>query len=331
MNRLAVLVVSVGLAPLAVAQSPTVLSAPAPAEEVRFAGPRVIACSPLLAEMVFQMGLGDCVVAAPKFWTPPPGVELPVVADRAAVGSEAIVTLRPDILLVQQNVHDFDPVRELLPHVKVEFFRIETLDDYEQAMTRTAELIGAWSAARFRDALDSVRSRVSGKTKPRVLFGSFYNGTFAASAAGTFHDSMIDVAGGINAVAADGYKGWHIKLSNEGVMSLAPDVIVCQIAPGGEEEARSFFAAMSDVPAVRDGRVFFVTDSRWNVISMHTTQQTAALAEMLHGHLEGERIVATVGGSAAGPMLSLAIASMVLLAGGAVLTFLGRRRREVTR
>ena len=327
MNRL-VLVLSVGLAWSGVAQSPTAQSAPVEAKEPRISGPRIVPCSPLLAEMVFQMGLGDCVVAGPQFWTPPEGVELPIVTARDRVGSEAIVTLRPDILLVQQNVQDFDPIRALLPNVKIEFFRIETLEDYEQAVARVAELVGQWSVSRFHDALVSVRSRVAGLPEKRVLLGSLYE-VFGASAAGTFHDGMIRAAGGIN--AAGEYSGWGVKVSNEGIMALSPEVIVCQIAPGGEESARKFFEGLPDVPAVRDGRVFFVTDERWNVISMHTTEQTAALAEMIHGSAVGERIVASVGRSAAWPLLGLGVAAGALLAGGVALAVLGRRRREVKR
>jgi len=322
MNRLVVVGLSVGLACVVAAQSPTPHSAPA---EERVVGPRIIPCSPLLTEMVFQMGLGDCVVAIPRFWTPPEGVELPVIGDRDHIGSETIITLRPDILLVQQNVQDFAAVRELLPEVKIEFFRIETFEDYERALARTAELVGGWSVGRFVGALDSVRSRVADLPAKRVLLGSFYE-AFGVSAAGTFHDDMIHAAGGVN--AAGDYKGWMVKLDIEGIMKLAPEVIVCQIAEGGEEAARTFFAGIPNVPAVRDGRIFFVIDPRWNVISMHTTEQTAELAEMIHGPLVGERVDMSGGREAFWPMLGLSVASVALLVGGGAMAFLGRRRRE---
>ena len=334
MNRLAVffsiriVVVSVGLACSATAQSPA--SPPAPAEspseaEARIVGPRIVPCSPLLAEMVFQMGLGDCVVAMPQFWTPPPGVQLPVVGARDHVNSEAITALKPDILLVQQNINDFAAI----PNVRVHFFRIETLDDYEQALADVAKIVGEWSACRFRDSLDKTHQRVADRPAKKVLLGSFYNGTFGASGENTFHDGMIRAAGGVNVVAAGGYKGWGVKLNNEGIMKLAPDVIVCQIAPGGEEAAREFFAGLGGVPAVRDERIFFVTDMRWNVISMHTTQQTAALAEMIHGPSAGEPIVATTGGpDVLWPVVGLGVGAAVLLGGGVALAILGRKRRE---
>jgi len=301
---------------------PTVLAAE------RMCGPRIIPCSPLLTEMVFQMGLGDCVVAVSEFWMPPPGVERPVVSSRAHVQTEAIVTLKPDILLVQQNVRDFDPIKQLLPDVRIEFFRIETLDDYGKAVARVAEIVGDkqfWSARRFHDALDAVEAGVAERPRKKVLFGGYYQ-VFSASAAGTFHDDMIRIAGGTNAASAGGYSGWNVRLTNEGVMALEPEVIVCQVAPGGEETARSFFASMPDVPAVRNKRVFFVTDPRWNVMSMHTTAQVKQLAEMIHGRQEGERIVAANERSVFTPMVILGIVSAALLVGGVVLRLLPRRR-----
>ena len=91
---------------------------------------------------------------------------------------------------------------------------------------------------------------------------------------------MIQVAGGVN--AAERYTGWT-TITAEGILAAAPEVLICQVAPGAEaERARRFFAGLKDLPAVQSGRVHLMTDRRWTIPTAALAGFTAELAEMIH-------------------------------------------------
>jgi ABC-type Fe3+-hydroxamate transport system substrate-binding protein len=91
---------------------------------------------------------------------------------------------------------------------------------------------------------------------------------------------MIDVAGGVN--AAQRYSGWA-TITAEGLIAAAPDVLICQVSPGAEaRRAERFFAGLTDLPAVRAGRVHLVTDRGWTIPAASLAEFTAELAEMIH-------------------------------------------------
>ena len=307
----------------AVAQSQPA-SAPA---QVR---PRIVSASPLLTDLLFQMGLGDQVVGVTKFCLLPQGVHRDVLSSREKVDTERIVGIRPDIVLIQQNPDDFKPLQRLLPGLKVEFFRIETLADIDQAAVRIATLAGVPQAGeravgKFHADLDAVRQRVKGLPTKRILFATGVDPMMIAGS-GTFHDGMITLAGGVNA-AAGNYDGWK-KISAEVLLSLQPDVVVCQVFPGQETQTAEFFGKLVSLPAVRNHKVFLVDDPRWTISSMYSAKLTADLAEMAHGHRRGNDLPAPAKGISVYWIAGTvgAVAALLLL-GGLLLALAGRRRK----
>jgi len=108
--------------------------------------------------------------------------------------------------------------------------------------------------------------------KPRVLSVSKWTSAFAAGS-GSTEGGIIEQAGGIDAAADSGIEG-HQQVSIESIAAINPDVI---IVPQPLEGANTFIEeltsspALADVPAVRDGQIFYVlpryhtTLSHWNV------------------------------------------------------------------
>jgi iron complex transport system substrate-binding protein len=252
--------------------------------------PRIVSFSPALTTMLFDMHLGDHVVAVTTQDTLPVGVQLPVVGDAFSVNAEAVVATRPDMVVTNINVEQFAAVTRLAPEIRIEHFRLETLDEVALAMQRLAALAGDPSrgeeaATAFRDALEKVRARVANQPRPKVLFITDYE-SLGVAGRGTFLDEMIDVAGGIN--AAHRYSGWA-TITAEGILAAAPDVLICQVSPGPEAgRAERFFAGLADLPAVRTGRVHLVSDRRWTIPAASLAKFTAELAEMIHPDVAGE-------------------------------------------
>jgi iron complex transport system substrate-binding protein len=248
--------------------------------------PRIASFSPAISGMLFAMGLGRHVVGVTTFCdVPEEFAGVPVVGDRARISAEAVLAVRPDLILVQQNPADFAAVTKIDPHVKVEHFKIETLDDIAAAIERVAALAGAAERGAlakhgFLAKLDAARERTAGQARPRTLFLMGFDSP-STGGKGTFLSEMISAAGGANAAAEEGYSGWR-TLNRENVLAMAPDVLICQVPPGREEAAKEYWQMLADLPAVRAGRVFTVTDNRWTVPSIWSADFTVRLAAMIH-------------------------------------------------
>jgi len=248
--------------------------------------PRIVSFSPALTDLLYDLGLGEHVVGVTSYCQPAGEPAPPVVGDRGRVNAEAILAVRPDLLLVQQNVEDFGAVTALDASIRVEHFEIETLADVAAAAERIGELAGRPAAGRqrraaFEDAMQQLRNRLAGRQRvPTLLVMGFERPSTGGTR--TFVDEMISLAGGSNAAAARGYAGWK-TLNRENILAMAPEVLVCQVAPGQEGAAREYWQSLSSLPAVAAGRVHIVTDPRWTIPSLRSVEYARELARMIHG------------------------------------------------
>ncbi len=252
--------------------------------------PRIVTHSPALTQSVFDMGLGDHVVGVTKFCRLPDGEQRVVVGDRLA-SAEVILNVRPDVVLIQQNPDDFIGLRNADPDVAIEHFTIDRLDDIAAAIERIGRIVGDEELGRrhrkrFERSLESIREHAAGRNRPRVMF-VFGCDRPQTHGRGTFIGDMIVLAGGVNA-AAEKYDRWAF-VSNEGIIALAPDVLICQVLqPGEADAAREHWRQLASLPAVRAGRVHVVTDSRWTIPSTLSASFAAKLADMIHPASAGE-------------------------------------------
>jgi len=248
--------------------------------------PRIVAFSPALAEMVFDLGLGDHVVGVTTHTSLPAGQGRPIVGDALNVNVEAILAVEPDLVLTQVDAKKFGALRRLRPQVRVEALTIETLDDIGSALRRIGRVAGRPEAGRaaadrLAETLAAVRKRVAGRPRPRVLFVMGYERPYVA-AGGTFVGDLIDVAGGVNAGAdTPGTQRWRAA-NAEGVVAARPDVLICHVGPGAEAAAVAAWGKWADMPAVKAGRVFAVTDRHWIVPSGRVARLAGRLADRIH-------------------------------------------------
>jgi len=119
--------------------------------------------------------------------------------------------------------------------------------------------------------------------KPRVLSVSKWTSAFAAGS-GTTEGGIIEQARGINAAADSGIEG-HQQVSIESIAAINPDVI---IVPQPLEGANTFIEeltsslALAEVPAVRDGQIFYVLPRYHTTLSHWNVRGVEELAAMLY-------------------------------------------------
>ena len=247
--------------------------------------PRIVSYSPAITDMLFEMGLGDHVVAVTRKDILPPGESRKVVGDALYVDCEAIVATDPDLVLTQVS-KGFGAVRKLDPDIHVEHLRIESLNDITAAMTRIGQLAGKpdralEATARFLADLRDVGNAVQDRPRPRVLFALEYQNPFVPGK-GTFIDEMISRAGGVNAGdPASKHPRWR-NMDIEEIIAARPEVIVCQVPPGREHDARNYWLNVPDLPAAKAGRIHIVTDRRWTIPSTRSAKFARQLVGMIH-------------------------------------------------
>ncbi|MFP4105310.1 MAG: ABC transporter substrate-binding protein [Phycisphaerae bacterium] len=250
-------------------------------------GPRVITLSPALTNIAFEIGVGGNIVGVSNYCRlPEDEPSRPAVGDARSVQTEAIASLRPDVILAQQQPRLFDTIRRVLPDVQIVQVTIETLPDIASAAEKVGKAAGnptagSKAAQRFRDRLASVQQQTDALDAPRVLFLMGYERPFAIGA-GTFIDQMIRVAGGTNP-AAEFTR--YVRISSENIVAARPDVLICQVDADDIPAAEAYFEQLTDVPAVRNGRVHVVSDRGWTIPSLRLAELTERLAAIIHPQL----------------------------------------------
>lgn len=267
--------------------------APAGQEGVR-SPTRIISIVPAATEMLFAIGAGPRVVAVSSYDAYPPDVaRLPRVGALIDPDVERMLSLTPDLVVVYGSQHD---LIAQLERSRATLFRYrhgglaDVLTTLRALGEAAGEPVRADALARRIDAdIDRVRRRVAGRARPRVLlvFGREPGGLrhiHASGGVGFLHD-MLEAAGGDNVLADVSRES--LSLTTEQVLARRPDVILEVRAVGPADDAalareRAAWDRLAAVPAVRSGRVVFLTGDDLVVPGPRVADAVKRLAEALH-------------------------------------------------
>lgn len=255
---------------------------------------RIVSVVPAVTEMLFAIGAGPQVVGVTRFDELPPEVELPSVGALIDPDLERIISLRPDLVVLYASQSD---PREQLARAEIPVFSY-VHSDLAQVM-ETIRTLGARtgraaSAERLATSLErrfeEIRERVKGRERPRTLFVMSreplaLRNIYASGGFGFIHD-MLEAAGGTN-VFAD-IERESVQPNTETILATAPDVII-EVRVGGAltaeqvDRERQVWQTLAGVPAVRSGRVYFLTGGDLVVPGPRVAAATDRLARLLHG------------------------------------------------
>jgi iron complex transport system substrate-binding protein len=256
--------------------------------------PTVASLSPAATDILVAIGAADHLVAVSNYDRGKPAVAgLPGAGDYLTVDWERLAALRPDVLVVQVREASapagFKRNAEQLG-IRAVYIHIDRLADVSAATTALGAAVNepekAAAADRaMREALEAVARSVAGRPRVRTLVITDEVGAGVAGA-GTFLDEILTIAGGENAAAGEGpgYPG----VDREKIAALAPDValhLLPEKPPQVIEDAKRFWGSLPRVPAVRDGRVYFLTEPS----VMHPGLGVGDVAEMFADKIHPDR------------------------------------------
>jgi iron complex transport system substrate-binding protein len=254
---------------------------------------RIISAAPSATEILYGVGAFPQVVAVSDFCSYPPAVKsLPRIGGWSTPTLERLASLRPDLIvltdaqapLVQDQLHKLGLNTLVTPSRTIQdvFTTMQLLGRGTGHEQQARELI-----ATTRAALERVRSRARPLFKPTVLcVVDRTPGTLRDLYAATEHSYMgelIELAGG--RMAAPASSSGYVRISEEAVLSLNPDIIIDMVQSAKGELAEDPQAVWQDLPelkAVRTGRIYPIRDEYLLHASQMIARSAVTLARLLH-------------------------------------------------
>jgi iron complex transport system substrate-binding protein len=191
---------------------------------------RVVSLAPHLTELVYAAGGGGALVGVSDFSDYPPEARaLPRVGGSAGIDVEAVLALRPDLVLAWSSSGSARAV-ERLTELRMPVFRSEPrrIEDIPHTIERLGVLLGrakaaARAAAKFRVRAARIEARYAGRTKVRVFY-QIWDRPLVTIGGEHIIDKVIGLCGGENVFAH--LSQLALQIDRESVLRADPQVII---------------------------------------------------------------------------------------------------------
>lgn len=235
---------------------------------------RIVSLAPSITELIFKLELGNSLVGLTRYCTYPEGTELiKEVGGFWDPNFEVIATLKPDIVfLLSEDLR----TRDLLEAIKIKAISIEHRNI--AGILKSIKLIGDYCGKEeagkklfntLKDEIEVVKKDVQGKKKKRTLVAvgrSSLNGSvgnFFISGDDGFYSDLLKIAGAENVLKRSTVA--LPSLSHEGLISLAPEVII-EVIPDLKErgwskkEIKASWQKIPYLPAAKNNAIFVISE-----------------------------------------------------------------------
>ena len=248
---------------------------------------RIVSLVPSATELLFALGAEDRLVGVTDFCDFPPAARRkPRVGGMVSPSLEAIVALKPDVVVVTPAGNREETLVQL-ERLRIPVFAAnptsvgEVLDLVARLGTlgsRPAE--AASLAASLARRVRGISARVAGLTRPRVLY-VLWPDPLIVPGRGSVISELIGLAGG-QSITADGGEGYP-RYSVEAAVARNPEVILL----GGHRSqsralAREPWERFVGLPAIRRGRLHAVDGDVFHRYGSRMVDGLEELARLFH-------------------------------------------------
>ena len=255
---------------------------------------RVVSLVPSVTDVVLALGLEQRLIARTDYDLDPRIAGLPSVGPGLTPNLEWLASQAPDLVIAWRDVEGRALVEQLADvGIPVYSSRLEDVPTVLSTIARVATMLGEPARgdsmrAALAARIDSVRAATRGRPPVRVLYLVGGDPPYAAGP-GTFVDQLLDIAGGVNALA-DLHDGWH-SISIEEIVRRDPDMIVIPVhgTESGTAAALVREPGWRGLRATRTGNVHEVDGELFGRPGPRLDRAAAALADLLGGAGARER------------------------------------------
>jgi iron complex transport system substrate-binding protein len=258
------------------------------------AQPTVASLSPAATDLIIGIGGAGHLVAVSDYDEDRPGATgLPRIGDFDHVDWEKLAAAGPKILVTQfGNRMPADLVQRCADlGIKVIDVRLDNVDDIYHQADILGDALGVHASEKtavtaMQAGLSGIADQVKGLPKVRAVIAIFDGGSVGLIGPGRFHDDLLTIAGGVNAAA--GFHNPYVMVDGEELTAIAPDVIfdlepIPPTTPQQIEQDKRYWDSLPDIPAVKNGQVYRITDPWGPRPGWHAVELTRRFARELHG------------------------------------------------
>ncbi len=249
---------------------------------------RVVSLGTGVAEYIYALDGGQCLVGRDSYSHFPPEIQNVPVAGKSSYSPdlETIMKLQPDLVIADSMISDEDKKEMEDAGIPVIIDSISDPSRDVGVMENLGKVLGKSDRAKelidfiteYKDLVEERTANLAPEDRPKVFFE--WAGTpYYTIANGTSSDTLIGYAGGIN-IAKDLGNETHsyITVSPEWVVETDPDVIIqtqSSEEPYTEDQLKGFRdeilsrPELQNVKAIKSGKVYLVSgEVRYGVRSI---------------------------------------------------------------
>ena len=224
---------------------------------------RIVSMAPNITEMLFELGLGDRVVAVTRYCDWPGDVDdLPTIGGMLDPDFEAILGAEPDVVVGAMDGADHE-IADRFDSAGVEYGFI-AIDDFD-SVQRGIETLGDWLDVderadavleAFREGMDDASAPHTGDEMTALMV--LDRDPIVAAGPGSFAGELLEAAGLANALGDDVDE--YPILDAEQVLDADPAVIVDITIDVDADVGRQYWERFDTLEAVDADRVIHLND-----------------------------------------------------------------------
>jgi iron complex transport system substrate-binding protein len=231
---------------------------------------RIISMSPSITETLFALGVGDRVVGVTDFCSyPKEACALPKIGGLLNPSVEAWVTLKPDLIIHQDDSHK---LRINAKNLGIETLAISMnrIKDILETIKIFGKVLGSEPAShaliqKLESGIQNQKSRLEGLPKKTTLLllgdGSDPGGALYAVGRSTFLGELLELAGGENILTDPTIN--YPKISKEYILRHSPEVIIeagpdANLSAVEKEKKLKQWQRFPTLTAVKNNTIYFV-------------------------------------------------------------------------
>jgi iron complex transport system substrate-binding protein len=231
---------------------------------------RIVSLAPSMTEMLYALGLEDRIVGVTDFCDfPPEAKEKPKIGGMSNPSLEAVVSLKPDIVMMTTNGNS-EAFEERLRSlgVKTYVLRERSADELPGSVSKLGRALGVEEradaiASEMKETIEHYRKLGNERKKKQTILKALFiiwPEPLMVAGPGSVIEDVLVLLGYEN--IASGAKMNYPKYSIEEAIRRGPDVIF--IGSGHENMVKlseKLLGRLKSTPAVKNGNVFFVSDN----------------------------------------------------------------------
>jgi len=231
---------------------------------------RIISMSPSITETLFALGVGHRVVGVTDFCSyPKEACALPKIGGLLNPSVEAWITLKPDLIIHQDDSHKLRINAQNLG-IRTLAVSMTRLHNIFSSIQTLGDVLGCESAARvltqkLQSGIQRHRARLRNVPEKMTLLllgdGSDPGAALYAVGRSTFLGELLELAGGTNILADPNLN--YPKISKEFILRHSPEVIIeagpdANLSPDEKKKKLEQWQRFPTLTAVKNESIYFI-------------------------------------------------------------------------